>query len=93
MLSKHMLQVYDGDFISLDKQYLTTGVNGVIEGAEFLGIEINDNEQYQKYIESILEPMYRADKEDKTWDNITEVLEVINAKGNCKYFNDISTCD
>ena len=66
MLKNHMLQVYDAGFISLEKQYLTTGVNGVVEGAEFLGIEINDNEQYQQYIEDILEPIYRADKEDKT---------------------------
>ena len=76
MLSKHMLQVYDGDFISLDKQYLTTGVNGVVEGAEFLGIDINDNEQYQHYIESILEPMYRADKEDRT-DEVMFNLEFV----------------
>ena len=66
MLKNHMLQVYDAGFISLEKQYLTTGVNGVIEGAEFLGIEISDNEEYQNYIESILEPIYRADKEDRT---------------------------
>lgn len=66
MLKYHMLQVYDAGFISLEKQYLTTGVNGVVEGAEFLGIEINDNEDYQSYINSILEPIYRADKEDKT---------------------------
>lgn len=66
MLKNHMLQVYDAGFISLEKQYLTTGVNGVVEGAEFLGIDINDNEAYQQYIESILEPIYRADKEDKT---------------------------
>lgn len=66
MLKNHMLQVYDAGFISLEKQYLTTGVNGVLEGAEFLGIDIDDNEEYQKYIESILEPIYRADKEDRT---------------------------
>ena len=79
MLQKHMLQVYDGDFIALEKQYLTTGVNGVIEGAEFLGIEINDNDQYQQYIKSILEPMYRADKEDKT-DEVMFNLEFVPAE-------------
>ena len=66
MLKHHMLQVYDAGFISLEKQYLTTGVNGVVEGAEFLGIDINDNEKYQKYIEDILAPIYQADKEDRT---------------------------
>ena len=30
-----MLQVYDAGFISLEKQYLTVGLNGFVEGAEF----------------------------------------------------------
>lgn len=66
MLKAHMLQVYDAGFISLPKQFLTTGVNGVVEGAEFLGIDINDNDQYQAYIESILKPIYDANKRDRT---------------------------
>lgn len=66
MYQQHMLQVYDAGFISLESQYLTTGVNGVVEGAEFLGIDINDNEKYQEYIETILKPIYDADKRDKT---------------------------
>ena len=61
-----MLQVYDAGFISLEKQYLTVGLNGFVEGAEFLGLEISDNEKYQNYAELILRPIYEIDKEDRT---------------------------
>ena len=30
-----MLPVYDAGYISLEKQYLTIGINGFVEGAEF----------------------------------------------------------
>lgn len=61
-----MLQVYDAGFISLEKQYLTVGLNGFVEGAEFLGIDISDNEKYREYTEMILRPIYELDKQDRT---------------------------
>ena len=39
-----MLDVYSAGFISLKKQYLTVGVNGLTDAAEFLGIEPNLND-------------------------------------------------
>ena len=62
----HLLTVYDAGFISLEKQFLTCGVNGTAEGAEFLGIEISNNERYIHYIESILKPIYELNKRDRT---------------------------
>jgi ribonucleoside-triphosphate reductase len=61
-----LLGAYDADFISLDSQYLTNGINGFVEGAEFLGIKISPNEQYFKYGESILRPIYEANRAAKT---------------------------
>ena len=50
-----LLTIYDAGFIDLDRQYLTIGVNGFVEGAEFLGIKIDaDNPEYQKYAADIL---------------------------------------
>ena len=66
MLANHMLPVYEAGYISLDKQYLTCGINGVNEAAEFLGIEVSDNELYTMFLESVLRPIYEVDKEDKT---------------------------
>lgn len=61
-----MLPVYDAGFISLEKQYLTIGINGFVEGAEYLGIKPNVNEEYLKYGEAILKPIYEENKKDKT---------------------------
>lgn len=65
MFNARMLQVYDAGFISLDKQYLTVGVNGLNEGAEFLGIKVSDNDTYRNYINTVLKPIYDIDKQDR----------------------------
>lgn len=82
-----LLSVYDAGYISLEKQYLTVGINGFIEGAEFLGIEISPNEEYYAYGEKILRPIYELNKRDKTKDVMfntefvpAENLGVKNAK-------------
>ena len=51
---------------NMDKQYLTQGVNGFVEGAEFLGIEISPNEKYFEYCEKILRPIYEENRKAKT---------------------------
>lgn len=61
-----MLPVYEAGYISLDKQYLTIGINGFVEGAEYLGIKISPNDEYFHYGEMILKPIYEANKAAKT---------------------------
>jgi anaerobic ribonucleoside-triphosphate reductase len=61
-----MLPVYDAGFITLNKQYLTVGVNGLTDAAEFLGLEINDNEDYRKLVNNVLETINIINKKDKT---------------------------
>lgn len=61
---KGMLPVYDGGYISLDKQYLTIGVNGMVEGAEYLGLEISDNEEYKEWIKGNLSLIKKLNKEE-----------------------------
>jgi len=65
-LNAHMLPVYETGYISLDKQYLTVGINGFNEAAEFLGIEVSDNPEYAAFAEKIMKPIYDLDKEDRT---------------------------
>lgn len=51
-----LLTIFNAGFIDLDKQYLTIGINGFVEGAEYLGIPIDaDNKEYQQYAKDILE--------------------------------------
>lgn len=60
-----MLPVYDAGFISLDKQFLTIGINGMVEAAEYLGIEISDNVKYKSFINDNLKVIYDKNKEAK----------------------------
>ena len=52
--SKGMLPLFDAGYIAINRQYLTIGVNGLVEAAEFLSIPIDDNPQYQKFVEDVL---------------------------------------
>ena len=65
MLAKDMLPVYKAGFISPEKQFLTLGVNGVVNGAQYLGLTISDNPDYKKYVQKILGTISEVDKEDR----------------------------
>ena len=58
-----MLPVYDAEFITLDKQYLTIGINGLPEAAEYLGIKINVNDEYTDFAEIVLKTISDLNKE------------------------------
>ena len=64
--SHGMLPLFDAGYINLSRQYLTIGVNGLVEGAEFLGIPINDNEQYRDYVQSVLGVVEKYNKQYRT---------------------------
>ncbi len=57
-----MLPVYDAGFIALNKQFLTIGINGMVEAAEFMGIEISDNDEYKRFINENLKVIYDKNK-------------------------------
>lgn len=61
-----MLPLFDSGFININRQYLTIGVNGLVEAAEFLGIPINDNEQYTKFVQDVLGTIERLNKQYRT---------------------------
>ncbi len=54
MLGKGMLPLFDAGYINIARQYLTIGVNGLVEAAEFLGMEISDNPEYEQFVQQIL---------------------------------------
>lgn len=54
-LQKHgMLPLFDAGYINIKRQYLTIGVNGLVEAAEFLGLKISDNPDYLHFVQSVL---------------------------------------
>ena len=58
----NMMPVYDAGFISLDKQFLTIGINGMVEAAESLGIEASNNDEYKNFITHYLKKIYDSNK-------------------------------
>ena len=63
-----MLPLFDSGFVNLSRQYLTIGVNGLVEGAEFLGMKITDNDQYAHYVQEVLGIIEKKNKEYRTKD-------------------------
>ncbi|GAA6173865.1 anaerobic ribonucleoside-triphosphate reductase [Colwellia sp. KU-HH00111] len=59
------LSVYDAGFIDLDKQFLTIGINGMAEAAEFSGITASNNQAYKDFVSSKLKVIYQANQAAK----------------------------
>ncbi len=68
MQSKGMLPLFDAGYINLGRQYLTVGVNGLVEAAEFLGIPITDNPDYERFTQEILGTIERYNKKYRSPD-------------------------
>ena len=54
LASKGMLPLFDAGYINISRQYLTIGVNGLVEAAESLGYTISDNPEYLKFVQGVL---------------------------------------
>lgn len=65
-LEARMLDVYSAGFIDMRKQYLTVGVNGITDAAEFLGVQVSVNDEYKEFVNNILETINIANRKDKT---------------------------
>ncbi|KWW30955.1 MAG: ribonucleoside-triphosphate reductase [bacterium P3] len=62
-LQQHgMLPLFDAGYINIGRQYLTIGVNGLVEAAEFLGLQINDNDDYRQFVQSVLSVIEQYNK-------------------------------
>ena len=57
-----LLPVYKAGFISLDKQFLTIGINGMVEAAESQGIHVSNNATYKKFVNKYLKVIYDENK-------------------------------
>jgi len=59
------LSVYDAGFISLDKQFLTIGINGMAEAAEFSNLTVGNNDEYKAFVSKHLKVIYQANQDAK----------------------------
>ncbi len=61
-----MLPLFDAGYINMSRQYLTIGVNGLVEAAEFMGLKINDNPDYLHFVQSVLGLVEKYNKQYRT---------------------------
>ena len=63
-----MLPLFDAGYINIGRQYLTIGVNGLVEAAEFMGLQITDNPQYLEFVQTVLGLVEKYNKQYRTKD-------------------------
>ena len=63
-----MLPLFDAGYINIGRQYLTIGVNGLLEAAEFMGLQITDNPQYLEFVQTVLGLVEKYNKQYRTKD-------------------------
>ena len=61
-----MLPLFDSGYINIARQYLTIGVNGLVEAAEFMGLKINPNPEYLQFVQTVLGLVEKKNKEYRT---------------------------
>lgn len=66
--AKGMLPLFDAGYINLSRQYLTVGVNGLVEAAESLGLTISDNPDYEAFVQEVLGLVERYNRKYRTRD-------------------------
>lgn len=68
-LQEHgMLPLFDAGYINMSRQYLTIGVNGLVEAAEFMGLEITANDKYKAFVQEVLSIVEKLNKQYRTKD-------------------------
>lgn len=66
-LQRHgMLPLFDAGYININRQYLTIGINGLVEAAEFMGLKITPNDDYKHFVQSILGIIEKYNKQYRT---------------------------
>ncbi|MBQ8453003.1 MAG: anaerobic ribonucleoside-triphosphate reductase [Prevotella sp.] len=63
-----MLPLFDAGYINIARQYLTIGINGLVEAAEFMGLKITPNDDYQKFVQGILSLIEKYNRQYRTKD-------------------------
>ena len=63
-----MLPLFDAGYINIARQYLTIGINGLVEAAEFMGLKITPNDEYLHFVQGILGLIEKYNRQYRTKD-------------------------
>lgn len=66
MYEAKLLPAYSAGFIDLNKQYLTIGLNGLNQAAEFLGLQCSNNKHYAEFCQMIFSTVKEQNALHKT---------------------------
>lgn len=68
-LQEHgMLPLFDAGYINISRQYLTIGINGLVEAAEFMGLKITPNDDYRDFVQGVLGVIEKYNKKYRSKD-------------------------
>ena len=62
-VSAGLLPAYTAGFIKLEDQYLTLGVLGIPEAAEFKGLTVGNNKEYIEFVSNLLDVFFVTNRE------------------------------
>lgn len=63
-----MLPLFDAGYINISRQYLTIGINGLVEAAEFMGLKITPNDEYRDFVQGVLGVIEKYNKKYRSKD-------------------------
>ena len=81
---KGMFAASNGGYIYISKLYSTIGINGLNEAAQFLGLEVSNNQEYIKFLQLVLGTIKEQNKIHSIEDKKRPFLfnsEVVPAEG------------
>ena len=81
---KGMFAASNGGYIYISKLYSTIGINGLNEAAQFLGLEVSNNQEYIKFLQLVLGTIKEQNKIYSIFDKKRPFLfnsEVVPAEG------------
>jgi ribonucleoside-triphosphate reductase len=81
---KGMFAASNGGYIYISKLYSTIGINGLNEAAQFLGLEVSNNQEYIKFLQLVLGTIKEQNKSHSIEDKKRPFLfnsEVVPAEG------------
>ena len=81
---KGMFAASNGGYIYMSKLYSTIGINGLNEGARFLGMQVSNNAEYIQFLQLILGTIKEQNKRHSIHDRKRPVIfnsEVVPAEG------------
>lgn len=87
MYNANLLPVYKAGFVTLNKQYLTVGINGLTAAADFLGIEVSDNDSYKEFCHLVFSTIKEQNQLHKTTKTMFNTEQIPAESAGAKLYN------